>query len=358
MSESHREDLPAGGEEWCEGHYCSLLAAMRDGFSLNEVMCDPSGRPSDFRILDVNPAFERLFNLKKEMLVGMTYRQLAAKADHALIERFGRVALHGGEAEFELYSQKIERHIRLLVYQPRPQQFAVLLRQISEGERVAENIRISEAKNRALLESIPDLIFHISEDGTILDCRAQAGSGIANPERFIGGRLDDLLPPDLAQKVFARMVVAHKSSSVTSFECRAPLEGVERDYEARMVYGKEGSFVLLLRDISEKKGVEQALLESERRFRAAVDNIPYYFVIFDKKLRFQYANPVAIRMMGLSEERIFGHTNEELFRPEIIRPYIDHLRRSLETGSIQRVEYSHDLPSGSLTFITVYREAQ
>lgn len=354
MPESPLEDLPVGGRERCEDHYRSLLAAMRDGFSLNEVICDPPGQPSDFRILDVNPAFERMFNLKKENLVGRSYRQLTAKADPALIERFGRVALQGEGAEFELYSQKIEKHFRLQVYQPRPQQFAVLLREIKAGDKIVENLRISEAKSRALLESIPDLIFHISEDGIILDCRAQAGGGIAKPESFIGGRLDELLPPYLAQKVFARMVMAHKSSSVTSFECRVPLEGIERDYEARMVYGKEGSFVLLLRDISEEKRIRDALAESERRFRAAVDNIPYYFVIFDQKLRYQYVNPLAIRMMGLSEDRVYGHTNEELFRPEIIRPYIDHLRRSLETGSIQRVEYTHDLPSGRLTFITTY----
>ncbi len=88
MPESHVKDQPdRGGTEEYEGHYRSLLAAMKDGFSLNEVICDSAGLPYDFRILDVNPAFERLFNLKKEMLVGRTYRQLAGKADPILIER-------------------------------------------------------------------------------------------------------------------------------------------------------------------------------------------------------------------------------------------------------------------------------
>lgn len=354
MPESPVDDQDDGRSGVCEGFYRSLLAAMRDGFTLNELICDPPGQPYDFRILDVNPGFERMFNLKKEMLIGRTYRQVAAKADVTLIERFGRVALHGGEAEFELYSQKVERHFQLLVYRPAPLQFAVILKEITAGERVAEDLWISEAKSRALLDSIPDLIFHISEDGTILDCRAPVGGCIAKPESFIGGRLEELLPPDLAQKVFARMVVAHKSSSVTSFEFRAPLGGIDCDYEARMVYGKEGSFILLLRDISEKKRIEQALIESEHRFRGAVDSIPYYFVIYDQKLRFRYANRMALEIIGLPEERIYGHTNEELFRPEIVKAYADHLRRALETRSIQRVEYAHDLKSGRLTFFSTY----
>jgi|GEM_PF-2019543 len=334
MPESHVKDLSSEGAEGYLDHYRSLLAAMKDGFSLNEIICDPAGRPYDFRILDVNPAF--------------------AKPDPLLIERCSRIALHGGEDEFELYSRKLERHLKLLVYRPAPLQFAALIKESAEGEKMAENLRICEAKGRALLESIPDLIFHISEDGTILDCRAQAASGIAKPESFTGRRLEELLPPDLAQKVFARMVLAHKSSSVTSFECRASLEGIERDYEARMVYGKEGSFVLLLRDISEEKRIREALIESERRFRAAVDNIPHCIVIYDEKLRFRYANLAAEKIMKLSEDEIFGHTNEELFSPEITRPYINHLRKALETRCIQKAEYTHDLPSGQMTFFTIY----
>lgn len=196
---------------------------MNDGFSLNEIICDPPGQPSDFRILDVNPAFERLMGFKKEHLVGRTYRQLAGVIDPLLIERCGRVALSGEQDAFEIYSHKIERHFELNVYRPAPLQFAVLIRESREEMRMVENLRICEAKSRALLDSIPDLMFHISEDGAILDCRAEIAGCLLNPQSFIGGRLDELLPPDLAQKVFARMVVAHKSSSVTSFECRASL---------------------------------------------------------------------------------------------------------------------------------------
>ena len=354
MPESHDGCLSAGGSEEYEGRYRTLLAAIKDGFSLNEVICDPPGRPYDFRILDVNPAFERLMGFKKEHLVGRTYRQLAGAVDPILIERCGRVALSGDQDAFEIYSHKIERHFELNVYRPAPLQFAALIRESREEMRMVDNLRICEAKSRALLDSIPDLIFHITEDGAILDCRTQASDGLLNPQSFIGGRLDELLPPDLAQKVFARMVVAHKSSSVTSFECRASLGGVERDYEARMVYGKEGSFVLLLRDISEEKRIQEALIESERRFRAAVENIPNFFVIYDEKLRFIYANRVAAEIMGLSGDEIYGHSNEELFSAQAIKPYIDHLRRAWETKSLQKVEHCHILSSGKITFFTIY----
>ena len=48
--------------------------------------------------------------------------------------------------------------------------------------------------------------------------------------------------------------------------------GKEKYYEARISPGSDGIFVTLVRNIDERMGMEQALLESERRFRAAIDN--------------------------------------------------------------------------------------
>ena len=141
MPESHVRDPSDGGEE-CEVHYRSLLSAMNDGFSLNEIICDPLGLPSDFRILDVNPALERLMGFKKEHLIGRTYRQLAGAVDPILIERCGRVALFGEQDAFEIYSHKIERHFELNVYRPAPLQFAALIRESREEMRMVDNLRI------------------------------------------------------------------------------------------------------------------------------------------------------------------------------------------------------------------------
>ena len=57
--------------------------------------------------------------------------------------------------------------------------------------------------------------------------------------------------------------------------------------------------------------MEQALLESERRFRAAIDNFPYTFIIYDRDLRISYINRVGLEMCGMSEEEVIGHADEE-----------------------------------------------
>ena len=51
---------------------------------------------------------------------------------------------------------------------------------------------------RALLDAIPDLMFRITADGTYVDFVGDAEL-LANPwEEVVGGRMDDLLPPEVA----------------------------------------------------------------------------------------------------------------------------------------------------------------
>ena len=54
--------------------YETLLREMLDGFALHEIICDPDGKPVDYRFLAVNPALERMTGLSAEQVVGRTVR--------------------------------------------------------------------------------------------------------------------------------------------------------------------------------------------------------------------------------------------------------------------------------------------
>ena len=59
-AETHAEEALRQREQ----RYRSLFNGMTEGFALHEIICDPSGKPVDYRFLDINPAFERLTGLK------------------------------------------------------------------------------------------------------------------------------------------------------------------------------------------------------------------------------------------------------------------------------------------------------
>lgn len=336
-------------------NYQELFNAMTEGFALQEIICDENGEPYDYRFLEINPAFELLTGMKKEDVVGKTYRELLPNPDPLWIKACCAVALTGQPQKFENYSPDLKRHYEVTAFRPAPGQFAAMFIDISERKRIEEDLLKSEAKSRGILDSIPDLIFHVAPDGTFLDYRAPPSSDLyASPKAFLGKKMQEVLPPDLASQAAIYMKQAQKTGALQIFEFKLKMGDKEFVYEARISVCSEEGFIALVRDISEHKRMEVALFESERRLRAAVDSVPYYFAIFDRELRFRYANRAAVEMIGLPEEKIFGHTNEELFSPDIIRPYIDHLRRALETRCTQRVEHTHDIPSGNMTLFTIY----
>ena len=68
-----------------------------------------------------------------------------------------------------------------------------------ERKRAEANLRRSEQKNRAVLSAMPDLMFRLDKNGVFLDYKAEKDSDLlVKPEMFLGRKVDDVLPPWLA----------------------------------------------------------------------------------------------------------------------------------------------------------------
>ncbi len=100
----------------------------------------------------------------------------------------------------------------------------------------------------------------------------------------------------------------------------------------------------------------EALRKSEARFRLAVDNFPDgVFVIYDTQRRFQFVNTHGIRLGGLPESSLLGHTDEEIHPPEITDAYLPCLQKAVETRTSQTRECTITLPTvGQITFVVTY----
>jgi PAS domain S-box-containing protein len=99
----------------------------------------------------------------------------------------------------------------------------------------------------------------------------------------------------------------------------------------------------------------EALSFSEKRFRLAVDHFPDTFVIYDANRRFQFVNAHGVRLGGLPESALLGHTDEEIHPPEITDAYLPHLLKAVETRTSQTAECTITLPTiGQITFVVTY----
>ncbi len=134
-----------------EERYRLLFNKMVSSSTLCEVVCDETGKPTDFVFLEVNPAWEKTTGLKANDVIGKTGRQVLPRLDSSVIEMFGNVALTGEPLYLtNLYSPILDRHWETTVYSPRKGQFAATSTDITERKQAEEELR----KYRGHLEEL------------------------------------------------------------------------------------------------------------------------------------------------------------------------------------------------------------
>ncbi len=135
-----------------------------------------------------------------------------------------------------------------------------------ERKRAEEELRKSEAKNRALLNAIPDLMFHIRKDGTLLDYKAsKAIKTYVPPSEFLGKKVSEVLPADVAGLIMHNIEQALKTGNVQVSEYQLQMQDGGHDYEGRIVAASNDEVFGIVRDITEHKQTDVALQKAHRR---------------------------------------------------------------------------------------------
>lgn len=137
-----------------EQRHRKLIDEMLNGFALQEVVLDANGDLYDFRILEVNVAFEELIGLGRASVVGKTVLELLPNLDQAWIDRLGRVALGGEPIRFEQYFEELDKHLELLAYSPDRNNVAIIFTDITEKEKTRKDLEISLKEKEILLKEI------------------------------------------------------------------------------------------------------------------------------------------------------------------------------------------------------------
>ncbi len=125
---------------------------------------------------------------------------------------------------------------------------------IRSHEQLVEDLTRSEQRLNALLQAIPDILFRITTDGTILDFKAHDQDQLAAPaDEIVGSSLaDGLLPPDVAEHGLEAIQRAVETSERQSFEYRLEVPAGSLDFECRVVPSGPDECVCMVRDVTER----------------------------------------------------------------------------------------------------------
>ena len=190
----------------------------------------------------------------------------------------------------------------------------------SVGQRTAE-LEAERARLRALLETMPDLVWMKDGAGVYRFCNPMFERFLGAKEAEIVGKTDydfvDQALADFFRTHDLKAIEAGKPSvneewvSFANDGHRALLETTKTP-----VHNAQGALMGVLgvaRDITGRKQAENALQESESRLHTILDSVEAFIYIKDRNYRYQYANQRVRELFGQPMEEIVGREDADFF---------------------------------------------
>jgi PAS domain S-box-containing protein len=129
-----------------------------------------------------------------------------------------------------------------------------------------------EARHRALLDALPDLLLRLRADGTYLEATGDVSKLANPPETVVGSNVRDLLPQEIADQLMRCVTAALDAGSLATVEYRLRTHlGHERDFEVRVAPAGPDEVLAVVRDITDLRQAMRDLTESRARIVAAGD---------------------------------------------------------------------------------------
>jgi PAS domain S-box-containing protein len=169
-----------------------------------------------------------------------------------------------------------------------------------------------EERYRTLADNMSDYVYMIDEKFRVLSLNRSAAEifGV-KPEEIVGRSIFDLFPKEIATTFQEGLRRVFRRGRSRTIEGRMIVDGRESRISTSLnaVKDREGKTVAVLgvtRDITEKKKIQEALRETEKRLLAVIENLGAGLAIADKEGVLAYVNPDRARLLGYTPEEMIG----------------------------------------------------
>ncbi|MFH0728714.1 MAG: PAS domain S-box protein [Pseudomonadota bacterium] len=194
------------------------------------------------------------------------------------------------------------------------QSVVVVIHDITERKKAEERLAQSEEQYRSLVNSMQDVIYRADSDGNLVYISPSAPRliGYNSSEEMIGLDISSNLyyHPEDRQKFLKTL---RESGRVSNYEVILKRKDngnpVIVSTTSQYYYDKDGRILGvegIFRDISERKRVEMALKESEKKYRELVQNANSIILRMDSQGNIGFFNEFAQRFFGYSEKEVLG----------------------------------------------------
>ncbi|MET1124053.1 MAG: PAS domain S-box protein [Archaeoglobaceae archaeon] len=208
---------------------------------------------------------------------------------------------------------------------------ADLILEKDEVEELAEIVESYELFREVVRRSPDPIVVHDGEKIIFVSDSLSRITGLS-AENFLGEKVTKFVHPKFLPLAVERMRRMFCGEEVEPAEEVFVLPDGRECYvevnSALISYKGKPAILLIIRDLTERKKVEDRLKRIESFFRNAKD----VFFILDREGRFVEVNPAVERVLGMKLEELVGKNLKDLVHPEDYEKFGEFFRRVLERG--------------------------
>lgn len=255
-----------------------------------------------------NPkAVRYLYAQEKGIYTTTDYRDLYKLKDlHMIIELTGSDQLEDEISRTKPPRVKLMDHVAARVFWD---VFNIEEQRIAECRRAEEALRESQQEKQAILDSMSeDVVFHDTEHRIIWANRVASESVGSTPDELVGRHCYEVFHQRSKPCPGCPLVKARETGQPQVVEMTSPDGRISfvRGYPVRDAHDDIAGVVEVTLEITQRKRAEDALRESEERYRTVLEACPAPVVVYDMEGNGIYINPAFTRVFGWTSEELLG----------------------------------------------------
>lgn len=242
----------------------------------------------DGKVTYVNEASRSLIGMPEEKIIGTDFYALVPRAYREDLKRkFIKLTPEAPIVIYEHYNKgRLYRWKNRAIFNSDQtiKEYFTVGEDITEQHEAEQKLKDSEARNRALVDAIPDLIFRYDRDGRYLDLKIKNDLQLVEKARqfhragkLIGSKVGDYLSEDITAKLLDGIDKALSSGKPQVLEYSYDVDNEIRHFEARLVSTGKDEVISIVRDITERKSTDEAM-RYQLQFEKLAADISSHFI--------------------------------------------------------------------------------
>lgn len=321
---------------------------------------DRQGRIYLFRAPDPD-----IFPVPPREFMGRTIQEMFPQEAAEIILKTAHAACTGAESNDPHFFLRTERGVHWFELsamkrggsQGEHERCVMLAQDITARRQAEENLRLSEERYRTLQANVPVGVFRSTTDGRVVSVNAAVVRifGYESEEEILGMPVSAAyVDPRDRERMLHHLQL---DGTITGFEVQIRRKDGELAWlalNAQAVRNGAGEVEYIdgvARDITERRMAEEALRQSEKRFRSMVDSVHDGVYSLDRAGYFTFVNGAIADRAGIPKERFASLRFTDIILPEYRETAEEAFIRAIEGRGKFNVEFSYRGADGQAQYV-------